>query len=358
MNLFTIIADRCSGNHFAKFSLLRNFNISYSPEFSSHFFTDDLILDKHTNLDNTLFICIVRHPLDWIDSFFKRLHHIPPVNKISINAFITNEFYSIYEEGANIHQEIMEDRHMCSKERYKNIFEMRYVKYMWMLHKLPQMVKNHIIIPYEMLRDHYDETLEFLEKKYNLMRKHPEFIKVPQYKGTYNYDFTTKPVIIKPDIQEKILLSVCPLLEAKIGYNIPISTLQYNMTDKHFIPYKYEYFLNNSNIELPITKRSVLNFMDHEAPFVNTSHDLENKNIIDVNMSQIIIDNITTNNTLYSNIKLGNTDESINLFLDTHPCVLQTTEKINYKNFISNIQSRPVNYSPSFNRMIDNYKLQ
>ena len=130
------------------------------------------------------------------------------------------------------------------------------------------------------------------------------------------------------------------------------------MTDKHFIPYKYEYFLNNSNIELPITKRSVLNFMDHEAPFVNTSHDLENKNIIDVNMSQIIIDNITTNNTLYSNIKLGNTDESINLFLDTHPCVLQTTEKINYKNFISNIQSRPVNYSPSFNRMIDNYKLQ
>ena len=32
-----------------------------------------------------LYICLVRDPIEWIDSLFKRLHHIPPQNKKDIN---------------------------------------------------------------------------------------------------------------------------------------------------------------------------------------------------------------------------------------------------------------------------------
>lgn len=366
---FTIIAERCTGNHFARFALLRNFDISYSPEYSSHFFSDDLIHNTNTtsNIDNTLFISIVRHPIDWIDSFFKRLHHIPSINKFSISAFISNEFYSIFEEGQNINKEIMEDRHLLSKNRYKNIFEMRYVKYMWMLHKLPQMVKNHIIIPYEFLRDNYIETLEFIEKKFNLKRKNDEFIHVDQYKGTYNYNFIKKTIVIKPHIQEQILQSICPLLESKLGYNIPNSKLVYNISQKCFIPYKYEYFpYSSSNNYRSILDCMTTNNLPIKSLENNNNDSCENiSNTIEIYMNDEMKNDIIIDNKMYKNIKVGDTGNDIELFFEKYnnisnkPCNIDEIE--NQKNYYSQFfinNDNPNNYSPSFNRLLPDYKLQ
>jgi hypothetical protein len=356
---FSIVAERCTGNHFLRFAILRNFHITYSPEYSSHFFSDNLITNSESKLDNTLFICIVRHPLDWIDSFFKRLHHIPQKNKISVQAFITNEFYSIFEEGPEINKEIMEDRHMFSKERYKNIFEMRYVKYMWMLHKLPRMVKNHIIIPYEYLRDNYIETLEFIEKKFKLKRINTEFVHVNQYKGTYNYDFVKKTIVIKPQIQEQ-------LLESKLGYNIPNSKLFYNKQNKRFLPYKYEYFQDiSSNHYSSILECMNTNSLQSseicsiEKKIDNNYEMLENDpNIIEISIPNVIMDNITTDENIYRNIKIGNSDKDVDILIENNHYLLQEQKTLSeeYSNFITN--ENPKNYSPSFERLLENYKLQ
>jgi hypothetical protein len=212
---FVIFGERCSGNHFLKFAMLRNFAISISDA-STHFFSEKSL--HGLDLDRTLFISLVRHPLTWIDSFFKRLHHVPPHNKISVKAFIQNEFYSIFEEGPLAHSEILDDRHLLTGKRYRNIFELRYTKLHWMLFSLPSLVKHHILLPYELLRDHYLLTLRFIQRKFKLITLSSSFSLTSQYKGSYNYPFLIKPFAINPSIQSLILSSLSFSYELAIGY--------------------------------------------------------------------------------------------------------------------------------------------
>ena len=81
--------------------------------------------------------------------------------------FLFNEFYSVNEHS----NEIMEDRHFLTKERYKNIFELRKVKNNYLIKEMPTLVKNYLLIRYEDLRDNYDVVLKFIQKKFNLIQK-------------------------------------------------------------------------------------------------------------------------------------------------------------------------------------------
>jgi len=54
----------------------------------------------------------------------------------------------------------MEDRNIFTKERYKNIFELRYTKLKYMTEVLPQKVKHCIFIRYEDLLDDFENTIE------------------------------------------------------------------------------------------------------------------------------------------------------------------------------------------------------
>jgi hypothetical protein len=53
------------------------------------------------NSDDTLFICIVRNLPDWINSFYRKRHHLPLNYKTNlseeekIDEFLNKEFYSV-----------------------------------------------------------------------------------------------------------------------------------------------------------------------------------------------------------------------------------------------------------------------
>ena len=156
-------------------------------------------------VDKTLYLCIVRDPVDWVDSLFKRLHHIPEENRKSIQAFMNNEFYSVYEEGEKKGTEIMEDRHIWTKQRYANIFELRKTKIDYMRYVVPEKAKYTYFVRYEDLRDRYDETLAKIAEKFGLKRKNEEkWFPVPKIKGTYNALYEKKPILLTPEVQEKI----------------------------------------------------------------------------------------------------------------------------------------------------------
>jgi len=239
---FTILGERCSGTHFLQHAILQNFHISYVKGekhfFGNREFRDTLeIIPEQMSLhekqmihidsippSELLTICIVRDPVEWVDSFFKRKHHVPPENREPIERFLSCEFYSIYEEPPKKHMEIMEDRNWLTKERYRNLFELRRMKNKYLLDKVSSDTTNRFFfLRYEDLRDNYENTLENIQKQFHLYLKYPllPFVKTPKYKGTFHALYEKKPVLLPDNIRAHIWDNVDIEQESSIGYFPP-----------------------------------------------------------------------------------------------------------------------------------------
>jgi len=211
-----IFSERCSGSYFVQSAILENFDINNlnRPDNFRHFFGHENDTYNEDEIESTLFICVVRDSIEWIDSFFKKLYYIPLNNRRNIKDFMNNEWYSIYE---NKLEEIMEDRNMITKERYKNIFDLRKNKNDYFLN-LNNKYKNVLILKYEDLRDDYENTLNMIKNKYNLKQKNIEYLKIIKYKGIYNSLYFRKPILISDKIKEFIKHNVDIEQENKLGY--------------------------------------------------------------------------------------------------------------------------------------------
>jgi hypothetical protein len=238
---FTIFGERCTGTHFLQHAILLNFDIAYLKG-EKHFFghrelrnlssvPDDRLTSRekelkvfdNTNKDEMIAFAIIRDPVEWIDSFCKRPHHVPPENRKTAERFITSEFYSIYEEGFSKNQEILDDRNWLTKERYRDIFELRKWKCKYMLNTLPNQYKHFYFIRYEDLRDNYAETLDkirvFFERDGLLCKKTSKnYEPVVKYKGTYNALYQKQQVIISNSIKHHIWKHVDTTQETEMGY--------------------------------------------------------------------------------------------------------------------------------------------
>ena len=236
---FTILGERCSGTHFLQHAILQNFHVEYSKG-EKHFFGnrefrdtihvpfDEMSLHEKQMRDvdrippgQLLTICIVRDPVEWIDSFYKRKHHVPPENREPIGRFLSCEFYSIYEEAPKKHMEIMEDRNWLTKERYANLFELRRMKNEYLHDKVSGDTTNRFFfLRYEDLRDDYENTLEIIQNRFLLRRKYPlmTFVKTPKYKGTYHSLYEKKPVLLSAEMQTYIWDNVDREQESRMGY--------------------------------------------------------------------------------------------------------------------------------------------
>lgn len=241
---FTILGERCSGTHFLQHAILSNFaGLSYlkgekhffgNKEFRDERGGDPATLSLHekqmleidrVSPDELLVVSIVRHPVEWVDSFYKRKHHVPVPNREPIQRFLTCEFYSVYEEGPKKGLEIMEDRNWRTKERYRNLFELRAEKIAYMREEIPKRAKHHWLVRYEDLRDDYQTTLEKIESQFGILRKSASadsFVPIVKYKGTYHALYEKKPVMLTPEIQEFIWKNVDVDQEKEMGY-LPVS---------------------------------------------------------------------------------------------------------------------------------------
>jgi hypothetical protein len=174
MKKITIFGERCSGTTFLIEALKSNFNIELTNHHKHFFGHDNYELDMEI-----IYICIYRDPYEYANSFYKNKHHLPEHITKDSNSFLTSEFYSFDINN----KEILEDRHIITKNRYKNIFELINVKNDFLMNILPKKVKNHIYIKYEDLRDNYEEILKKIKDKFNLIQKNEEFIKIIKYKN-------------------------------------------------------------------------------------------------------------------------------------------------------------------------------
>jgi hypothetical protein len=213
---FTIYGERCSGTNFLMSAIQENFNIEFTAKYAWKHFYGHYQFENSEEEDETLFIGIIRNPITWIDSFYNKMHHIPKENKKNIMSFLFNKFYSVYD---NLN-EIMEDRHILTKERYKNIFEMRNVKIDYLINDMKTKVKNYILIRYEDLRDNYDNVLDFFKNKFNLNSKFNVYKKIENYKGNQPILFVKKNITIPRYVIKIIKKNVNKEKEKSIGYNL------------------------------------------------------------------------------------------------------------------------------------------
>lgn len=207
---YTIWGERCSGTNYLQKLIESNFETELTWDYGyKHFFG----FNGFDNSDTTLFICIVRNPYDWINSFYKNLHNHPLKNNnivkesSKIKLFLNNTWYSITKKNGKLEEE-MTDRNIYTKKRYKNIFEMRHYKLKYMLTTLPNNAKNCLLIRYEDLIDNYGFYMNLLKKKGLKSKKNIIFpLNYEKYmNGSKTYDFKfDKKKIIKDIIPKKVI---------------------------------------------------------------------------------------------------------------------------------------------------------
>ena len=81
---FTIMGERCSGTNYIEKLFLTNFNIEITWDYGWKHWVgfNDFKNDKLEN--ETLFVCIIREPIGWIDSLYRHKHHIPKENYVNL----------------------------------------------------------------------------------------------------------------------------------------------------------------------------------------------------------------------------------------------------------------------------------
>lgn len=210
---YTIIGERCSGTTYLENLMYLNFDIEITWKYGrKHFFG----FNEYKDSDNTLFICIVRDPHTWINSFFRNRHHLPFKNMTGLSQaqqiikFLTTEFYSINDDkNNNDNTEIMEDRNIYTGNRYKNIFELRYTKLKFMMEDLPKKVKNVILIRYEDLLGNFHSTMKKIRSKGLTVRNDLNSFPVntDQYKFTKKHKFSEIEKTKKNVIPKYVILN-------------------------------------------------------------------------------------------------------------------------------------------------------
>jgi hypothetical protein len=166
---FSILGERHSGTNFLAQCVHQKFGLEYTEYFhNKHFFgfcKPETITYKGRNV---IFFGIVRNPYDWIASFYNLPYHIPNVNSYSIEKFITNEWYSVDYEN----REILIDRNYAVNPhvRYKNIFEMRKYKNIYISQIMPVVAPKYVLFSYDTFLKNYDNYLNIIGNIFNLKK--------------------------------------------------------------------------------------------------------------------------------------------------------------------------------------------
>ena len=245
-----IYGERCSGTNFLENVILENFNVEISWEQGSkHFFCFNVYSKR--NFDDTLYIGIIRDPIYWINSFSKELHHIPEINRQNLKNFLFNKFYSVNDEielapklqtilfnnkprKIYRYSTMKEDLNYVTNKVYKNIFELRKLKNEYLMNIMPTKVKNYTLIKYENLLTNYEETLELIKNKFNLIQKYPTFKKIKNYKKSDTYNFVQqRQITLTPFVIDIIWKNLDINQELSLGYNNKTNeTIETNETNE------------------------------------------------------------------------------------------------------------------------------
>jgi len=148
---FTIYGERCSGTKWLTVLIEDNLGLPVTWEFGwKHFFGGTQKLPGRDATGSTLFVCVVRDPVDWVNSLYRMPHHLTgPQVRGGVDAFMTEpvEFEGKPEADGR------------TGMAYKSVMQMRHRKCDYLVRALPQLVDRYVLVRYEDLVDDLAGTM-------------------------------------------------------------------------------------------------------------------------------------------------------------------------------------------------------
>lgn len=162
---FVIYGERHSGTTWISNSILNTFNIPLAGGFDHKHFFGCCNWNLLNNAHNTLFIGIIRNIYSWIKGMNKKPYHLE-----------TKDVLTLKPWSSTLPSEIICDRNWYNKEKYIDIFDMRYHKLYFLYYIMPYLVDNYIFIRYEDFIDKYKFIIAEISNLYELPVLYPNYI--------------------------------------------------------------------------------------------------------------------------------------------------------------------------------------
>jgi hypothetical protein len=195
-----IFGERCSGTNFVSQLLTQNFKtLSSTHEFGHKHFpwwfdtpeeNETLKLlgydTKQTRLENSdqsLFIVVIRHPYDWLKSFYRTPHHVhPDLLGKGFFHFISQTWKPAGPKSyQGVAYNLIDGKNPFSHHPFENILELRTCKMQNYL-KMGSLVKNFLLVRYEDARENPQGLIDFISAYYEIAPD-PLFTPITTYKG-------------------------------------------------------------------------------------------------------------------------------------------------------------------------------
>lgn len=157
---FTIYGERHSGTNWTEKLINKTFHIPITWDYDHKHFFGCCSWNKLNRANNTLFIGIVRNIYNWIGGMKKIPYHLASNALLDIKPWQSTK-------GLLPHHSYC-DSHWYTKEKYKDIFDMRHHKIQFIYLYMPYLVNNYIFIRYEDLIKYTYEIMYLISDIYNL----------------------------------------------------------------------------------------------------------------------------------------------------------------------------------------------
>ena len=250
---FKIYGERCSGTNLLHDTIVKNFTQTHVADPNifddARFLTEDErkrkwnkcfahkhFFGKHTldDSDDTLFVCIVRDPVNWANSLYRTPHHVSQELTASPDAFVKGPFVSRILNPPKLMGHPVQQGYPL--EIHENIFKLRAEKNKFLLDILPTKVKNYVLIKFEDLVDDFVNTMEKL-KNAGLTPQSDTFTQIPKSQKTRSW-------MHNEDCEEKLPVTHDHFdfrYESSLGYNMIAPTGEDVMGQCDVCVYDWQY---------------------------------------------------------------------------------------------------------------------
>jgi hypothetical protein len=151
---FTIYGERHCGTKWVEKSISERFNIPVTWEYDFKHFFGCCPWEKLNTANNTLFIGVVRNIYSWIRGMHRIPYHLESNNVLKIKPWKNIDGFC--------------ESHWYTKDLYKDIFDMRHNKNLFLYYYVPYLVNNFIFIRYEDLIIHHEKIMSTISDFYKL----------------------------------------------------------------------------------------------------------------------------------------------------------------------------------------------
>lgn len=235
-----IFGERCSGTNYLERLIKTNFGVRVTSDFGfKHWFLDGISPRSRTNLttdleqkrslddsDDTLFLCLLRSPYDWLRSLYKKPHHTVLPDDLKFGEFVRMPWVSQDQVKRNAAWRKNRGEELYFIEEAQNICELRSQKIEHWL-ELKKIVKNVEFLKYEDLSRNPGLLIEIVSH-HGISTKEDGFINVTEYKSeNKRYEPTRYPRISRKDMG---------FINSQLNWALE-STIGYEKSDwwKHFL---------------------------------------------------------------------------------------------------------------------------